>query len=398
MKYLCCCLFFVSFTSRAQENIISFKGRLTDYKSKEAIPFASIYIKGKTLGTTSNEEGDFIFHVPLSSSNDVLVASAIGYEQFTSSVMELVNRDNQIVLKPSVILLKEVVVKAEKELSAKEIVKKAVAAIAVNYPMKPFAIEGFFRDLQFENEKPVELLEAATRFIYEDYNPGFEEVQVVEVRRSFNQRHPVNGTYDRQNSIIDLMEDNYIKHRFGPIKVKGWKFELDSVLTYDSRTVYKISGASDPSESTVMYIDAESFAIRKLELWNKMVEGKFYRRYLNLPDPYGLQETSFHILFEFREFEGKMYLKYQREDDTYNLFIKATNEIVIRQAFIKELFVNNIITDKLAGVKDQMNINKSVESQAKPFNASFWKYYNIPVETSRDSQIIKILAGSELKK
>ena len=82
--------------------------------------------------------------------------------------------------------------------------------------MKPFVIEGFFRDLQRENDKAVELLEAAIRFRYKDYNPGYEDVEIIEVRRSYNKRHPVNGTYDRQNSIIDLMEDNYVKHRFGP--------------------------------------------------------------------------------------------------------------------------------------------------------------------------------------
>jgi hypothetical protein len=84
-----------------------------------------------------------------------------------------------------------VVVKAsKKELTGKDIVKKAVASIPSNYPMKPFMIEGFFRDLQNENDKPVELLEAALKFRYKDYNPGYEDVEIIEVRRSINKRHP----------------------------------------------------------------------------------------------------------------------------------------------------------------------------------------------------------------
>ena len=43
-----------------------------------------------------------------------------------------------------------------------------------------------------------------------------------------------------------------------------------------------------------------------------------------------------------------------------------------------------------------MNMNKSVEGQANPFNAEFWKYYNAPIETSGDSKIIKELQDLEL--
>ncbi|MFM7488488.1 MAG: hypothetical protein ACKO13_16375 [Cytophagales bacterium] len=115
-----------------------------------------------------------------------------------------------------------------------------------------------------------------------------------------------------------------------------------------------------------------------------------------MPDPYGLQETSFKILFEFQEIEDKMYLKYQREEDTYNLFNKTTNEIIVKQSFIKELFVNKVVQDNLDYSKGQlMNINKSVEGQAALVNVDFWKYYNAPVETAKDSRIVKELQELE---
>ena len=123
-----------------------------------------------------------------------------------------------------------------------------------------------------------------------------------------------------------------------------------------------------------------------------------YRRYLNLPDPYGLQETSFRMIFEFQKVDDKMYLKYQREEDSYNLFDKTTNEIILRQSFVKELFVNNVKQGNLNDATGQrMNMNKSVEGQANPFNANFWKYYNAPIETAKDSKIIKELQETEFK-
>jgi hypothetical protein len=383
--------------SFAQEVFISISGKLVDNKSKEPIPYASIYIKGKSIGTTSNNEGGFLFHMPSVFNHDTLIISVIGYNLFKSRVSQMTEKENVIQLKQSTTLLNEVTIRAsKKELTGKEIVKMAVAKIPENYPMKPFAIEGFFRDLQIENDKPVELLEAALKFNYKDYNPGYEDVQIIEVRRSFNKRHPINGEYDRQNSIIDLMEDNYIKHRFGPVNVRGWKFLVDSILTYNNQTVYKISGTKELSETTVMYIDSNDFSVLKLELNIRMINGEFYRRYINLPDPYGLQETSFRVLFEFQKIDDKMYLKYQKEEDTYNLFNKTTNEIIVKQSFIKELFVNNVEYSNLNYSNNQvMNINKSVEGQAKPVNVNFWKYYNAPIETANDSKIVKELQELE---
>jgi hypothetical protein len=384
--------------AQAQESFVSMRGKLIDKQSKEPIPYASVYVKGKSIGTTSNDDGKFLFHIPTHFGKDTVIISVIGYHSFKQVISKLSEEESVIALRQNVTLLNAITIRASKdELTAKDIVRKAVTRIPENYPMQPFVIEGFFRDLQKEDDKPVALLEAALRFLYKDYNPGHEDVEIVEVRKSFNKRHPVNGTYDRQNSIFDLMEDNYVKHRFGPIKTKGWKFSIDSVLSYNNQNVYKISGVKSASESTELYIDSDDFSIIKLELKTQMVNGEFYRRYLNLPDPYGQQETSFKMIFEFQKIDGKMYLKYQREEDTYNLFNKFTNEILLRQSYVKELFVNNVIQNNLGSNGLQMNINKSVEEQAKPFNANFWKYYNAPVETSKFSEVIKQLENSELK-
>ncbi len=399
MRILTLFILLLTINSYAQENFISIKGKLIDNNSKEPIPYASVHIKDKAIGTTTNDEGIFLFHVPSDFGNDTLIISVIGYDNFKSKISLITETENVIRLKQNITLLNEVTISASKrELTGKDIVKKAVASIPENYPMKPFTIEGFFRDLQKENNRPVALLEAAIRSHYKDYNPGYEDVEIIEVRKSFNKRHPVNGTYDRQNSIFDLMEDNYIKHRFGPINTRGWKFAIDSILTHNSRTVYKISGIKGSSVSTVMYIDCNDFSIIKLEYKTQMVNGEFYRRYLNLPDPYGQQQTSFLMIFEFQKIDDKMYLKYQREEDTYNLFDKTTNEIILRQSFVKELFVNNVVQGTLENLTgSQMNMNKSVEGQATPFNANFWKYYNVPIETSKDSKVIKELQDSEFK-
>jgi len=141
----------LSVNAFAQEAFISVKGQLIDSQSKEPIPYSSVYLKGKTIGTTTNQDGKFIFNIPSTFNKDTLIVSTIGYDHFKSVVSVITDKENVIELNPSSTLLNEVVVKSSnKELTGKDIVKKAVAAISENYPMKPFIIEGFFRDLQTE--------------------------------------------------------------------------------------------------------------------------------------------------------------------------------------------------------------------------------------------------------
>ena len=46
---------FISIATSAQNDIKTISGQILDKKTKEPIAFASIYIKKKAIGTTSNE-------------------------------------------------------------------------------------------------------------------------------------------------------------------------------------------------------------------------------------------------------------------------------------------------------------------------------------------------------
>lgn len=85
-------LVFQTIGLHAQETFTSIRGTLVDSKSREFIPFASVYIKGRSIGTTTNDEGRFLFHVPSGFDNDTLVISVIGYDHFMSAVSRMTKR------------------------------------------------------------------------------------------------------------------------------------------------------------------------------------------------------------------------------------------------------------------------------------------------------------------
>ncbi len=382
-----------SLVSNAQDyNSIS--GKIIDKETKEPLPFASIYIKNNATGTTSNKDGTFIFHVSSHIGTEPVTISMIGYistqipaDQFTK---------NQIIyLQQGVSQLDQVILTSEKPLTAKKIVKKAYKSIDINYPKEPYILEGFIRDLQNEDGRYVELLECAVKFRYENYKDyNSPKVELQEVRRSYiAKKHSWNEDFERKNSIVDIIEDDFIRYDYGPIKVKnGWVYKIESVLPFADRLVYKITGTNPPFQKATLYIDTKNFAFVRIELNRSRNKKKYYKRRLTN----GQQEAGYDIIFEYQEYKGKMYLKYLKEEDTWHIYEGlGSNQILFIKHPKKELFINKIITKNIGAnnFSHNHNSNKSIENQAGLYNPEFWKYYNAPTLTNEESKIVE-----ELKK
>ena len=387
----CLLLFFLSY---GQENIITVKGKLLDSETQQPIAFASIYLKGTPIGTTSNIEGDFIFHIPLKNREGVVVISAMGYTSIEKNPNSF-SKDASIRLDPAINELDEVLLSASKDkvLTAKEIVRRAYQNIPNNYPSEPYILEGFVRDLQKEEDTYVEYLECAAKFKYEGYKVKKEpHIQLLGVRtNSIAEKHPWNEKSERKNSIIDLVEDDFIRFDYGPILgKKGWKYEIESILSYDNRLVYKIAGVDPPFQTATLYIDSESFAFVRMELTRKAIRNRSWRRRFTN----GALQVFYDVVFEYQEYQGKMYLKYQKEEDHWRIFKGLeSNKVIFTKYPKKELFINNIITTDVSAYPFQRNMDMgaAIENQAGNYDEGFWAIYNVPQRTAEQSQILKDL-------
>jgi hypothetical protein len=379
----------------SQNNTITVSGQVLDSKTSEPIAFASVYIQSELIGTASNEEGYFVFHIPTAHKESNVIISIIGYASVSKKATTF-HKNQKIYLSTKATELDEIVISSKKKeaLSAKQIVRKAYEEIKNNYPDKPYILEGYIRDLQKEEDQYVEYLECAAKFLYPGYKTRREpKVELLEVKRSYlTEKHPWNKNSERKNSIVDLIEDELIRFDYGPIKGRnGWKYELESILPYGNRTVYKINCIDKPFQTATLFIDTETFAFVKIELTRKAKRNRSWaRRFSN-----GALQVYYNLIMEYQEYEGKMYLKYQMEEDHWRIFKGLeSNKVVFTKYPKKELFINKIVVDNVENYPFQRNldIGASIETQAKEFNAEFWNSYNIPVQTEKESKII-----SELK-
>src|ERR1700753_1963902 len=79
MKFTCTCLllFLISLGAFAQ---VTISGKITD-EQHQPIPFASVYIKNTTKGTSANSEGGYVLQ--LSPGSYEVQYKAVGYKQET---------------------------------------------------------------------------------------------------------------------------------------------------------------------------------------------------------------------------------------------------------------------------------------------------------------------------
>jgi hypothetical protein len=92
-----------------------FHAKITDASTKAGIPFASIGIKGKNVGTVADDKGDFELNILKCEEDDTLKVSAIGYSTRGLTVSEIrQGMSKVIVLEPLAVKLDEVVITSKK--------------------------------------------------------------------------------------------------------------------------------------------------------------------------------------------------------------------------------------------------------------------------------------------
>ncbi|OJJ21841.1 hypothetical protein BKI52_10310 [marine bacterium AO1-C] len=106
----------------AQETV-TVKGRVIDKKG-EGLPFATVYVKGTTNGTSTNDNGDYFLQVK--PGNYELVFQYIGYQALTKQVTVEGAMILNVTLEREVLKLKEITVTANGEDPAYAIMRKAI--------------------------------------------------------------------------------------------------------------------------------------------------------------------------------------------------------------------------------------------------------------------------------
>ncbi len=374
----------------AEAQTITISARVVDKESKEPLMFASVGLKNRPIGTITNLQGEFDFHIPTEFRNDVLVIHMLGYYSYEVPAWTIAgNQSNIIELAKSTRILDEVVV--SDSLRGGEILSIALSRIEQNFPMKPFLMDGFYRDIKEVAGTYVSLLEAAVKIFDEDYKAPRnkfklrERVALKEVRRSLGYENKFTAYFDEGNLLEDILLHNNIRYRQFPeeeIFFKGMIREKDSY--YNGQKVFVISQKYD--YSLTIYVNKENYGIIHLEYENN--EQEVIRKRRGLISKF----VNLKRVIDFKPYDGKLFLNYITLDSKINWYDAKTDELKFETQLHQQLLINNVYpnTDEYIGTTEKMK-NYGLQYQDLRYNKEFWDNYNVIKESPLDRKIISDL-------
>ncbi len=380
------CVFF-SVAAWAQQRIIT--GKVTDAADGEPLPFATISIKGKTIATISNLNGEFDFHIPAEYRNEILVISMMGYQNYEAPIWSI---DGPLMARVNAhtTVLEEIVVRDS--LTGGDILRIALSRIEQNYPMQPFLLEGFYRDVKKVADTYISLLEAAVKIYDEDYAEPRnkyklrERVRLIEVRKSLGYESRFTNFFDQDNLLEDLLLHNNIRYR--QIEARESLFasmirEPDSY--YNGHEIFVV--AHTEQYLLRIFIDKNTYAIVHLAYQTGSSSEIIGKRGNLISKFAGLQKE-----IDFREVEGKMFLNYITMTSHVNWHDRKTDSLRFKTELFQQLLINKVHpkTNERIATTEKMR-NYGLQYQDRPYNREFWENYNIIKDTPLDRKIVEDL-------
>ena len=399
----CCLILLPGFLPAQTPTTLAIRGKVVDQQTNEPLPYASVGVKGKPIGTVANAEGAFDFYVPAAYARDTFFVSFVGYEPYQSTVA-VAERLTAFSLPKKTVMLDEILI-VDRQATAKEIVQRAVARIGENYPTEPYLLEGFFRGWN-KNEMPDDyvrqygakhtgsLLEAAVTVYDEGYARQRggkrlrEDVYLNEIRRS--QLPP--GQWEYRNELGVLLEGNYVKYNQargnvdmleGPLDLPNEpEYQLLEPVEDNGETLYVIgvAGVSVPATTTKstaayrLFISQRDYAILRIDLVGTAAGDGFVHQ--------GSRDSRWKCIavdntLRFRRYHGKLYPSYLRTDWKIRQIGEA-GAVLQGQDFYRELLINQIITTEVEQKKRSlgkpMKEKRPLEEQLKTYRPEFWQH------------------------
>jgi len=381
---------------------ITIKGKVMEQKKKEPLPFATISLKNHSIGTITNNEGEFIFKIDPKFQSDTLIMSYIGYENHTIPI-SLINKDDKdtYYLSRKRYSIQEVIVRTRDPVL---ILKKAIDRIENNYHTQtPILLTSFYRETVKKEDKFTSVSEALLK-IYKPNNRIFQssQIKVLKSRKTID--------YTKKDSVmlklkagleailyLDIVGEEI--SFLNDLNRRLYSYSLDDISYFDQKDVYVISfkpkkEASIPLYTGKIYINIENLAIIGAEFYlnkeniDKISESLIIKKKWDIKvKP---KKTSYFV--SYKSSKGKYYLHHIRGDLTFRL--RRKGELFGDDFHVSfEMVTNNLKTENIEKFKSKETAkpHKIFIEQIGKYDRGFWGDYNYIIPNEPIQKTIKRL-------
>ncbi len=188
-----------------------FQGTLVDSETGEPIAFANVFFKNNQyIGTLSRQDGAFRISHPKKKYQDTIIISSIAYQNISLATTEFSKTSKQILLKPEMHNLDEVIIVPDNLLV--ELLTNVIDNIPKNYPSQRHRLHGFYQEYGKSYDDYTSYLDGLMTLEYEDYDkniPIIYDTELEDRRPDFHENiylHQLRRSEDFSNLTA------YLKH------------------------------------------------------------------------------------------------------------------------------------------------------------------------------------------
>lgn len=375
------------------QNTFTISGKLQDSETGDPLVFATVAIKGEGISTVTNSLGEFDFHFPTQYKDSEIVISMMGYENRVYPVSELMTGSSvNLSLNEAKRYLEEVVI--TDSLTGPDITRIAVFRISQNFPMEPFLLDGFYRDLKKLAGEYVSLLEAAVKVYDEDYSAPKnkrrlrERVGLTEIRKNLGYDGRWSKYFEQNNLLESLLLQNDVRyHNFPDPSSEYYEdFKRVKITYYNEHRVYVVE-RNTPNRFTRIYVDTDSYAIIRIEQ-EELFPNTIIKKKRKVVSKY----ISEKKIIDFKEYRDKMYVNYMTMESKINWYNEKTGELKFETEIIRELLVNQIYANTNQRINNTEKMRRyGLQYQQNGYNRDFWANYNVIKDTPLNDEIVSDL-------
>ena len=324
---------FISTALQAQTALL--KGRIVDASTQNGIAYTNIGVEGTYYGTASDADGFFELKIPDEFTGKMLFISAVGYENQSYPVRELLLKDFvRLSLTGQTYSIEGIDVAAQSRVLFR-IIRTAAEQVPANYHAGPIGLKFHYLGKTVLNDSTSQVREAIVEMTDQS---GYSTPSVQNAFTDRNYRFTeVNRNFDSfsfsegQTGFDELIEQDVarLKNTFFSEKlINDYDLQLEGMSTYEGDSVWVISyKALKPDLAHTgdyfatkmegkLYILKTDYALVRSECLIEASKNNPQNRSL-YTDGNAQQNVRYHLTTLYRKQNGKYLVSYLDQDKSY---------------------------------------------------------------------------------
>lgn len=394
---------------QVEEPFITISGIVKDKQSKKRLGYVNISVPGTSVGTITNEEGEFTIKVRQSLQARQVEVSHIGY---LNDVIPLTGKnlsDYTVWLEPNTNTLAEVIIRAN---DPRVIVQEALRKVDVNYLTTGSMLTGFYRETAQKGRRYINISEAIIdiyKTSYKGRSVDRDRVQIYKGRKLLSQKASdtlaiklLGGP--NLSVYVDVVKNPDLL--LSPEILPYYAFRMEESTMLNDRPHYVISFALAVILPYALYegklfIDKERLSFSRAEFALNMDDQVKATEAILRRKPFGLRFKPLEVSFlvTYKEQEGVTRLSYIRNEVRFKCDWKrklfSTNYTVVSEMVVTDgREAQSGIPYRFAFKADQSLSDKVLDFA----DESFWGAYNIIEPTESLENAVNKLKKQQKRK